>query len=132
LGGGYGFPDTGTILDALRSNLEFGVLGYDLQTKTLQEIAAARMERLYGWKVSPEMVVATPGIVSGFNIAALAVCDQGDGILIQVPVYQPFLTVSENWKLAGQTAPLKLTRSEQSLVYEVDFDVFKASMHSNG
>src|SRR6202142_405106 len=58
------------VLDALRSSLELGILGYDLEIKTLQEVAAARMERLYGWKVAPEMVVATPGIVSGFNVAA--------------------------------------------------------------
>lgn len=62
------------VLNALRSSLEFGVLGYDLQIKTLQEVASARMERLYGWKVTSEMVVAIPGIVSGFNAAARTVC----------------------------------------------------------
>ncbi len=120
------------VLNALRSSLEFGVLGYDLQIKTLQEVASARMERLYGWKVTSEMVVAIPGIVSGFNAAARTVCDRGDGILIEVPVYHPFQSVSENADLTRQTAPLMLNKSGQNLVYDVDFGVFKSSIHSNG
>ena len=119
------------VLDALRSSLEFGVLGYDLEIKTLQEVAAARMERLYGWKVAPDMVVATPGIVSGFNTAARTVCDRGDGILIQVPVYHPFQSVSESAELTSQIAPLKLNKTGQNLAYDVDFSVFKSSIHSN-
>lgn len=97
------------ILNALRSTLDFGVLGYDLQTKTLQEVTASRMKRLYGWQIAPEMVVATPGIVSGFNIAARAVCFPGSGIIIQVPVYFPFLALGENAGLILQTVPLELT-----------------------
>ena len=45
-------------------------LGYELPSNTLLETVAARMERLYGWKVKPEWVVPVTGIVSGFNIAA--------------------------------------------------------------
>ena len=120
------------ILNALRSNLDFGVLGYDLQTNTLQEVAAARMDKLYGWEVAPDMVVAIPGIVSGFNIAARTVCAHGNGILMQVPVYFPFLTVSENGGLTRQAAPLKLVNNGQNISYRVDFDVFISSIHSNG
>src|SRR6202142_4591402 len=89
------------------------------------------MERLYGWKVAPEMVVVTPGIVSGFNVAARTACERGEGILIQVPVYHPFQTVSENADLTSQIAPLILNKSGQNLVYDVDFSVFKSSIHSN-
>jgi cystathionine beta-lyase len=120
------------VLDALRSSLNSGLLGYDLQTETLQEVAAARMDRLYGWQVTPEMVVATPGIVSGLNVAARAVCESGDGILIQVPVYPPFLSVSENGGFTRQTAPLTFTKEGQHLNYEVNFGSFQSSFHSNG
>ncbi len=79
------------ILDALQAALEHGILGYEMPSRSLFESVAARMDRLYGWKIEPEMVVATPGIVSGFNAAARAVCAAGDGILMQPPVYFPFL-----------------------------------------
>ena len=83
-------------------------------------------------KIAPEMIIATPGIVSGFNVAARAVCEQGEGILIQVPVYFPFLSLSGNGGFTRQTAPLTLAKDGQYLQYKVDFDIFKSSFHSNG
>ena len=52
------------------------------------------------------MVVAIPGIVSGFNAAARTACAPGEGILMQPPVYFPFLKVHENLGLIRQYAPL--------------------------
>jgi cystathionine beta-lyase len=126
------FQTPAPILDALRSSLELGILGYDLQINKLQEIAAQRMDRLYAWNVTPEMVVVTPGIVSGFNVAARTVCPPDGGLLIQVPVYFPFLSVSENAELTRQVAPLKLIKDGSHLSYQVDFNLYKTSFHSNG
>ncbi len=81
------------VLEALRRAVEHGIFGYEFPTKELRETVAARMEKLYGWQVSPEMVVATPGVIAGFNAAARTVCTAGQGILVQPPVYPPFLTV---------------------------------------
>src|SRR3990172_6050320 len=115
------------ILDALHTALEHGVLGYELPSKSLMETVAARMDRLYSWKIDPEMVVATPGIVSGFNAAARAVCAPGEGILMQPRVYFPFLTVHENIGLIRQFAPLVRTTDENILRFEIDFDSFEAA-----
>lgn len=116
------------ILDALRSALEHGVLGYELPSRVLFEFVANRMDKLYSWKIDPEMVVATPGIVSGFNAAARAVCAPGDGILMQPPVYFPFLTVHENIGLARQFALLAKLMNGNIVRYEIDFDAFEAAM----
>jgi cystathionine beta-lyase len=118
------------ILDALRASLEHGVLGYEIPSKSLMETVAARMEKLYGWKIDPEMVVATPGIVSGFNAAARAICALGEGILMQPPVYFPFLTVHENVGLVRQFAPLVRVTDGNILRYEIDFDGFEAAIGS--
>ncbi len=58
------------IRKALQCTLEHGVLGYESPTRELRETVAARMQTLYGWQVSPEAVVATPGVVAGFTAAA--------------------------------------------------------------
>lgn len=118
------------ILDALHTALEHGVLGYETPSRSLLESVAARMETLYGWKFDPEMVVATPGIVSGFNAAARAGCKTGDGILMQPPVYFPFLRVHDNLGLTRQFAPLVLLTDGEILRYEIDFDGFEAAMGS--
>jgi len=118
------------ILDALHAALEHGVLGYDIPSRPLFESVAARMEALYGWKIDPEMVVATPGIVSGFNAAARAVCAPGEGILMQPPVYFPFLAVHENIGLTRQFAPLAKMTDGNIIRYEIDFDSFEAAIGS--
>ena len=120
------------VLYALHTALEQGVLGYELPSTSLRETVAGRMDMLYGWKIEPEMVVATPGIVSGFNAAARAVCAAGEGVLMQPPVYFPFLSVHENIGLTRQFAPLVKLTDGNVLRYEIDFDAFVSAVGSSG
>jgi cysteine-S-conjugate beta-lyase len=127
------FPAPPPIIDALRSAVEHGVFGYELPGRQLKETVAARMDNLYGWKINPEAVLATHGIVSAFNIAARAACQPGAGLLIQPPVYFPFLEIEKNVGLVNQFAPLtRVDDSAQRLHYEIDFDVFEKAVHSSG
>lgn len=117
------FPAPPAIIDALAQAVAHGVLGYEFPSRKLRETIAARMEMLYGWKVSPSWVIATPGVIAGFNAAAWAVCEPGQGILTQPPVYPPFLGVHKNVDLLHQDAPLReVTESGHLLRYEIDFD----------
>jgi cysteine-S-conjugate beta-lyase len=118
------------ILAALRAKIKHGVLGYEMPYKILAEAAAARMEKLYGWQVSPEWVTATPGIIAGFTAAAQAVCQAGEGILIQPPVYPPFVSLHEFGGRVSQPAPLVLQETGHILRYEIDFDVFEKAVGS--
>jgi cystathionine beta-lyase len=120
------------VQEALRSAVEHGIFGYESPTKELRETVAARMDKLYGWQVSPEMVVATPGVIAGFNAAARTVCTAGQGILVQPPVYPPILSVHKNTALVRQDAPLKMTTEGATLRYAVDFDVFERAVNSGG
>ena len=118
------------ILAALRSKLEHGVLGYEFPQKALLETIAARMESLYGWSVEPEAVVATPGLIAAFIAAAWATCKAGQGILTQPPAYPPFLGVAGNVGLVDQFAQLCLEERDGLLSYRIDWDVFRAALHS--
>ncbi len=120
------------ILKALQCSLEHGILGYEFPSIELCETVAARMQTLYGWKVSPEMVVATPGVVSGFTAAAYALCKPGEGILVQPPVYPPFLKVHAGDGWVSQQAPLVLETEGSTLRYKLDFDIFEQAFHSAG
>jgi len=89
------------------------------------------MERLYGWKVDPDWVVATTGVVSGFNIAARAICQPGDGVLIHTPVYNMFYTLYPNLGLVQQSAPIALPADGNILLPQLDMEGFKNAFHSN-
>jgi cystathionine beta-lyase len=81
--------------------------------------------------VDPDWVVATTGVVSGFNIAARAVCQPGDGVLIHTPVYNMFYTLYPNLKLVQQSAPIALALGGNVLHPELDMEVFAKAFHSN-
>jgi cystathionine beta-lyase len=120
------------IIAGLRFKVEHGIFGYEFPTRQLAETIAVRMQKLYGWHVSPESVVATPGVIAGFNAAARTVCTVGQGILVQPPVYPPFLSIHKNAFLVRQDAPLAVTTEGATLRYSVDFDGFERAIHSGG
>jgi len=124
------FPAPEPVRDALRRAIDHGVFGYELPTRRLREAVAARMQRLYGWEVSPEWVVATPGVVAGFGVATRSVCKPGDGVLVQPPVYPPFLKVAPNNEAVTQLAPLREVDGGPHVRYEIDWTIFANSIHS--
>ena len=117
------------VLKALREDVGHGIFGYEFPTRELCETVASRMEKLYGWKVAPEMVFATPGVVAGFNAAARTACTAGQGILVQPPVYPPFLSVHKSAGLIRQDAPLKVKVEDSIVHYRVDFGVFEQAVN---
>ena len=126
------FPAPAPILKTLRKAVDHGVLGYEMPSNTLLETVVARMDRLYGWKIKPEMAVPTTGIVSAFNAAAKAFCTPKRGYLIQTPVYNEFHEVKNNLGIPQLEAPLKQKITGNILSYEVDWNVFEKQVKKAG
>ena len=120
------------VRSALHAAVDHGVLGYELLVPRTQQVVAARMERLYGWKLDPDWVVATMGVVNGYTIAARTLCGPQDGVVIQTPVYHMFYTIYPGLGLAQQAVPFRFTSSGNVLHCEIDFEAFAGSFHSHG
>jgi len=75
------------VLAALRRRLEHGVFGYSVNPAELREALAARLARLYGWRVEPEWVVFVPGVVPGLHLVARHLVRPDEHILVPTPVY---------------------------------------------
>lgn len=112
------------ILKALERFVEHGDLGYQLPSMPLYEAVAARIERLYGWKISPHMIVPTLGVNSGYNVAARTLCTSRRGYLIQTPVYNEFHETQRKTAAPQVESPLIRKAEGNSIRYEVDFDSF--------
>ncbi len=126
------FPAPKPILAALQKTVDHGVFGYELPTPALKETVAARMDKLYKWKVKPESVVATTGIVSGFNIAARIACSPKKGVLMQTPVYNEFHEIKNNAGVAQLNAPLIKRVVGNIISYEIDWDIFEKQVKKVG
>jgi cystathionine beta-lyase len=113
------------VLRALTERVAHGLFGYGKEPPELRPVVVERLQRLYGWEVSPDALLFLPGIVSGFNQAARAVTYPGDGLLVQTPVYFPFFRVPQNAHLVMNEMELTLRDDGQ---YEVDFDLFEETI----
>jgi len=122
----FAAPDA--ILQALHKKIEHGIFGYELISDELCQAVCDRMHRLHGWTVTPDQVVAVPGLVTGTNLACRAFGEPGEGVLLQTPAYPPFLSAPTNNKLILQTAELTQVKVGRTFHYEIDYDAFEAAI----
>ena len=119
------------IRNAIHAMVDRGVLGYEFLQPRTKEVVARRLEKLYGWQVDPAWVVATTGVVSGFNIAARVLCQPGEGVLIHTPAYNMFHTLYSYLNLVQQSVPISLTLEDNLIHPELDMEGFARAFHSN-
>lgn len=113
------------VVRALQDRVAQGVFGYAGDLPGLRDVIVERLARLYHWEISPQDLVFIPGVVTGFNLAAHAFTDDGEGVLIQPPVYMPFLDVGKNVRGICQEAQLSASSDGY---YRVDWDAFERAI----
>ncbi len=119
------------IIDALQERVAHGVFGYGGDEIMLKSVVIDRLQRLYGWTVTPEEIVPLPGLVCGLNVVCRAIGERGDGVLVNTPVYPPFLTAPINQEREVHAAELCLVRQVDSPYYQVDYDALEAAIQPN-
>jgi cystathionine beta-lyase len=122
------FRSAEPIIKALQERAAHGVFGYGLTPPELPQVICERLQRLYQWQVSPEEIIFLPGLVSGLNVVCRAIGQPGQSILVQTPVYPPFLSAPDNHGLSLDIAPLTYVEQGRTLRYEIDYDVFEAAI----
>ncbi|GBL38712.1 cystathionine beta-lyase PatB [Anaerolineaceae bacterium] len=85
-----------------------------------------RLQRLYQWTVQPEALLFVPGQVVGLNLACRAIGETGDGVLLQPPVYYPFMSAVANQQREVQFAPLAHKHNGSIISYAADLDALRA------
>jgi cystathionine beta-lyase len=117
------------IIRAIQTALKHGILGYELAGKVLLETVAARMEKLYSWKISPEMIVPLPGIGAGLSAFVRTASTPGEGVLVQPPIFPPFIQGVSLLERASRQAELVQGMRDGNLYYEMDFGAFEQAVH---
>jgi cystathionine beta-lyase len=116
------------ILRALQERVAHGVFGYGGVGGRLRNVICERLFDLYQWQVKPEEVLLFPGVVTGFNMAIQALAGAGEGVLIQPPVYMPFLTAHSCVNAVSQQALLVQAKDGS---YPFSQESFSAAMDEN-
>lgn len=90
------FKTSSYIEDALVNRAKEAIFGYSDIVEEYYEAVAKWMKRRHDWDVKPEWLVKTPGVVFALAMAVKAYTNEGDKVLIQLPVYYPFKEVIED------------------------------------
>lgn len=109
------------IRDAVIARAKGDVYGYTFRDDGYYQAVADWITRRHGWKVDREWISYTPGVVAAINMAVMGLTSVGDGIIIQTPVYPPFIhsVTSHGRRLITNT----LKDSDHG--YEMDFDLLE-------
>lgn len=115
------------VIEALLERVEHGIFGYTVSTDSYYDAVINWMNRRHDWKIEKEWIIIAPGIVPAIHFAVQTYTKEGDGVLIQRPVYNPFTdaVLNNNRKLIN--SPLVLKGGS----YEIDFEDFEKKIKDN-
>jgi cystathionine beta-lyase len=116
------------ILENLHKRVAHGVFGYGLPIAELAEVLCERMFQRYTWQVTPDQILFLPGLVCGLNLLCRAVGQPGDEVLVQTPVYPPFLSAPTNQGRRLHSVELAALCRGDKLYYFIDFSTFAAAI----
>ncbi len=106
------------ITRALQERIKHPVFGYTLYPESLYQAVIEWFARRHQWQIEQEWIVFAPGVVPSLFAAVHAFTREGEGVIVQPPVYFPFFSAvtSNNRSLINN--PLRETNGR----YEMDFE----------
>ncbi|MDO8345938.1 MAG: PatB family C-S lyase [Cellvibrio sp.] len=103
---------------ALQERINHPVFGYTLYPDSIYQSIIDWFQRRHQWTIEREWIVFAPGVVPSLFAAAKAFAKEGEGVIVQSPVYFPFFSAvtTNNRKLINN--PLREINGR----YEIDFE----------
>lgn len=120
------FPVAPPIVEALKRRVEHEFYGYTTASAGVIQAVVDRMRNKYAWKIKPEWVVFTPGVIPALHIAVRILTHPGDEIILQEPVYYPFFP-------AVTSSGCQIVNNQLQLIngrYEMDYEDLEHQFHA--
>lgn len=122
------FKTSSYVEDAVIERTRHGIFGYSEVQQEYFDAVAGWMLRHHNWKVEPDWLIKTPGVVFALAMTVKAFTEVGDSVLIQQPVYYPFSEVIEDNKRVIVSNDLYLGADNR---YHIDFEDFEKKIVDN-
>lgn len=105
------------VIEKLEKRVKEQVFGYNIVGESYYESVKYWLKKKNNWSIEEEWIVPTSGVVPALCFAVKAFTEEGDGVIVQNPVYPPFRSSIELNKRTVVNSPLKLVNDR----YEMDF-----------
>ncbi|MCL2472539.1 MAG: pyridoxal phosphate-dependent aminotransferase [Treponema sp.] len=107
------------IIKALHRRVDKGIFGYtQYDNPGVKGAVISWFEKRFGWTIDPSWIFSCPGVVPAIALLINCLSEEGDGIIIQRPVYHPFTGKVMANKREAVNSPL----IRQGNTYVMDFD----------
>jgi len=120
------FPIASPITQAMQQLVSRESYSYEFDSKTVFESIAAWNKTRHDLSLNPEYFVQVPGVLSAIAMLIREFTHEGDGILIQTPVYHQFRRLIESAGRKALSNPLKIEDDR----YVIDFEHFETQLKS--
>ncbi|MDO8989413.1 MAG: pyridoxal phosphate-dependent aminotransferase [Sideroxyarcus sp.] len=112
------FASPEAVTRALQKRAAHPIYGYTQYPESAYEALMRWLKKRHGWEVKRDWVFMAPGVVPSLYASVMAFAREGEGVIIQPPVYFPFFSaVTANHRRLIEN-PLRLAGGR----YEIDFE----------
>ena len=127
------FATAPCVVEALRRRVDHGVFGYTLVGRDYYEALTGWFSRRHGYVIDPARVIYVPGVVPAISAIIEGLLREGDGVIVQTPVYNCFFSSIRNSRCRQIDAPLKrVDLDDGRFTYVMDFDALERAASSPG
>jgi len=109
------------VQEAVQKRAKHPIYGYTVYSLKYYEAIQGWMQKRFSWQVEKEWIVPCYGVVPSLNFAINAYSDEGDSIIVQTPLYPPFVNSIKD----KNRVVLDNTLRYEDGAYTIDFEDFK-------
>lgn len=109
---------------AIEKRIENEIFGYTSIPESWYEAIINWQKKRNNWNITKESILFSPGVVPGLALAIQAFTEKGDKVMIQQPVYPPFILAVQNNQRTLVNSPLRLVNGN----YQIDFEQFEKNV----
>ena len=115
------------VLKAAHELADHGIYGYPLAPEQRQ-IFCRWAEKRHNLELDPAAVVVSQGVLASLATLVEIVSAEGDGIIVPLPAYQPFIRIVNNYRRSLLSWPLAY--DHQSWRFSLDWEALEALLPS--
>ncbi|GLS91050.1 aminotransferase [Psychromonas marina] len=120
------FPIASPISDAMQQLVSRESYSYEFDSKTLFESISTWNKDRHDLDLNPDHFVQVPGVLSAIAMLIRDFTNEGEGVLIQTPVYHQFRRLIESAGRKAVNNPLNIENDR----YVIDFEGFENKLKS--
>ncbi|MEM9775559.1 MAG: MalY/PatB family protein [Chloroflexota bacterium] len=114
------FPVAEPILKALHAKVDEKIFGYYVPEDSYYDSVIDWCKRRYNWQIEKDWIKISPGVVPALYLMLPQITKPGDKVLVQRPIYPPFVSSAE---AAGcEVISNDLVYDRENLTYYMDFE----------